>query len=211
MANQKEHSSSNLNKYECTHLFAVNRITNFSNYLQKLIMRVKHSRILDLGCGEGFDIKNIISTNKIDFEFCCGLDLNYESLRFSRDAISGASFHVVNGDVRYLPFKPREFDLILCLEVLEHLDDPDKVLEEISRQSIDFCIFSVPNEPLYRLTRMIVFRQNIRQLGNHPEHIHNWSKRAFVQLLEKHFSVDHVFTPFPWTVVLCHSKKRLVK
>jgi len=202
-----KHSSSNLNKYQCMHPIAVNRIAAFSRELVGMMTLVKHSRILSLGCGEGFDMKNLLETGQLAIEYSCGLDLSHSSLKFSRQIISHFPFDVVNGDIQHLPLKLRRFDVILCLEVLEHLAFPEMVLKAISDSFNGFCLFSVPNEPLYRLTRMILLRKNIREWGNHPEHCHNWSKPAFSRLIEKYFVVDQVATPFPWTVILCHSNR----
>jgi len=202
----EQQSSSNLNKYQSKHPIALKRIAAFSKELARMIALVKHSRVLSLGCGEGFDMKNLLETRQLAIEYSCGLDLSCDSLRYSRQIISGYPFDVVNGDIHRLPLKLSGFDTILCLEVLEHLSFPELVLREISNSFDGFCLYSVPNEPLYRLTRMLLLRKNIRQWGNHPEHCHNWSKQAFSRFVERYFIIDRVATPFPWTVVLCHSR-----
>jgi len=201
-----KHTSSNLNKYQCRHSFAINRITAFSEKLAEMVTHVKHARILNLGCGEGFDINNLFKNKLIEFHYACGLDRNLSSLKFSRDIITDFRFDVVNGDLQSLPLRFSSFDLILCLEVLEHLRDPSTVLHEISHQFDGYCLFSVPNEPAYRLTRMLLLRQNILQCGNHPEHLHNWSKKTFCRFIGDYFVVDNVSITFPWTIALCHRR-----
>jgi len=198
------YSSSNLNKYQCGQSFAVHRIGAFSERLFEMVSQVDHARILNLGCGEGFDMNKLFRDRPIQFDFGCGLDSNINSLMYSRKLLADFEFHPINGDIEHLPVKLDSFDLILCLEVLEHLDDPDQVLREISHRFNGHCLFSVPNEPLYRLTRMFLLRKNIRQLGNHPEHLKNWSKRAFCLFVGRYFVLDSVLTTFPWTIVLCH-------
>ncbi|MCP4372503.1 MAG: class I SAM-dependent methyltransferase [Deltaproteobacteria bacterium] len=205
MPTTNEYSSTNLNKYQCQHPFAVQRIADFSDTLIKLITPVNHAYILNIGCGEGFDIKNILDKNKSNPEFCCGVDLNFDALKVAQKMLSHVPFGVVHGDIYHLPFELRRFTLILCLEVLEHLAEPESVLKEISQNFNGYCIFSAPNEPLYRLTRLLLFRLNVRQLGNHPEHLNNWSKKAFSRLIKKYFIIDQVVTPFPWTIMLCHA------
>jgi 2-polyprenyl-3-methyl-5-hydroxy-6-metoxy-1,4-benzoquinol methylase len=166
---------------------------------------VKHGRILSLGCGEGFDVKRIFEKTGASLEYACGLDLNHSALLFSKTLLHAYRFDVVNGDINHLPLKINSFDLLLCLEVLEHLECPSQPLGDISHSFGGHCIFSVPNEPLYRLTRMMLLRKNIRQWGNHPEHVNHWSKAEFVECLSDYFTVDRVVTVFPWTVVLCHA------
>jgi len=205
MTSPNQHPSSNIAKHLCSKQFAVKRLDGFYNTIAKLIELVPHSRILNLGCGEGFDIKRIFQGKNTKFDRYCGLDLNFEALQIAKNELRNPD--LINGNVYDVPLRLDKFNVVLCLEVLEHLKFPEKVLVELSRHSCSPCIFSVPNEPLYRLTRMLVFRQNIGQLGNHPEHVQNWSKNIFLKLIEKYFTVDYVDTPFPWTVILCHSKR----
>jgi len=203
MINPTEHNSSNLNKYQCQQPFAVKRIDAFTSKVMQMVSHTRHSRILNLGCGEGYDIKNLFEKRQIEFNLCCGLDLNIKALKYSRKIVSAFRLDVVNGDVHHLPFKLNGFDLILCLEVLEHLMNPESVLEKISRSFKGACLFSTPYEPLYRLTRMLLLRKNIRNFGNHPEHVNHWSARGFRRLLEKYFEVEAVEKSFPWTIALC--------
>jgi 2-polyprenyl-3-methyl-5-hydroxy-6-metoxy-1,4-benzoquinol methylase len=126
----------------------------------------------------------------------------------AKKVLNNLQLDVIKGDIYYLPFTLNRFDLILCLEVLEHLTFPEKVMEEVSIHFNGYCIFSVPNEPLFRLTRLLLFKQNIRKLGNHPEHINHWSRNKFSRLIRKYFIIDQIVTPFPWTIVLCHKKEK---
>jgi len=207
MSNTKSYPTTNFNKYHCQHQFAINRIGTFLDNLTQLITLIKPSYIFNIGCGEGLDIKNIYEKGEINIEYCCGLDLNFDALKIARQMSTNVKFDAIKGDIYYLPSKLNRFDLILCLEVLEHLTFPGKALKEISHHFNGYCIFSVPNEPLYRLTRLLLFKQNIRQLGNHPEHLNHWSKNKFSRLLRKYFIIDKLVTPFPWTIVLCHKKE----
>lgn len=49
-----------------------------------------------------------------------------------------------------LPFKDKTFDYVFCLEVLEHIHSPFKVLSELKRVSKKYVIISVPNPYHYR-------------------------------------------------------------
>jgi len=197
------YSSSNVSKYRYTHPFVRERLEGFFRTVSILMSRLDSKNILSLGCGEGLDLRRIYdgSPNRADGYW--GLDLNVDALRMSVTVLGDVPFRAICGDVANLPVKLQKFDLILCLELLEHLLNPRGVIEQISRQYIGYCIFSVPNEPLYRLTRMLLFRQNIRYFGNHPEHMNHWSAAAFQRLLAKYFRIDKVEKSFPWTVVLC--------
>lgn len=206
MEELNKYTSSNLSKYQCKSPFAIKRIAEYSNNLVKLVTQVKHSYILNLGCGEGYDIKNIYEKENINIEYCCGLDLNFEALKMARQVLTNIRFDAIKGDINNLPIRPNKFNLLLCLEVLEHLSCPEKVLIDISCHFNGYCIFTVPNEPLYRLTRLLLYRKNIKEFGNHPEHLNLWSKKAFYRLISKYYIIDQVVTSFPWTIILCHKK-----
>ena len=44
----------------------------------------------------------------------------------------------------------------------------------------------------------------IADLGNTPGHINHWSSRSFAGLVSRHFAVDGVRKPLPWTMVAAH-------
>ncbi len=201
----EDSKTTNYDKYTSNHPYVVERIGRFFGDLARLIALVEPMSILSLGCGEGFDLKSICEKSP-GSPYCCGLDLNPGALRVAQELVRNFQFDSIQGDIHHLPFRLDRFDTVLCLEVLEHLEHPEAVMREISQRYNGYCVFSVPNEPLYRLTRMLLFRLNVRQFGNHPDHINHWSKRSFAQLVGQYFVIDQVTTPFPWTMVLCHSR-----
>ena len=205
-----EHTSSNLNKYQSQHPYVMNRLDNFYQSMATLAVMSNTTNILTLGCGEGFDIKNIFTLLKNNIKYSCGLDIGFSALKVAEEMLSDFPFDAVNGDINHIPLKLNHFDLILCLEVLEHLIHPENILRYLSQEYKGNCIFSVPNEPLYRLIRMVLFRKNIKHFGNHPEHLHNWSKYTFGRLVKKYFIIKKIVTPFPWTLILCQSRGRIV-
>lgn len=205
MTEKTSYASTNINKYNCRHPFVTKRLDTFFKGVTDLMSGLNNKTILSLGCGEGIDLRRIYDLSPHRADSYCGLDFNLNALRMSLSILDGISFKPICGDVSSIPIRLRNFDLIICLELLEHLRDPTRILEEISRQFVGQCIFSVPNEPLYRLTRMLLFRQNVREFGNHPEHINHWSAGAFRRFLKRYFIVKRVVTPFPWIVALCQS------
>ena len=70
-------------------------------------------------------------------------------------------------------------DLVVCCEVLEHLETPDIALEKIKSLDVKYYLFSVPNEPVWRALNF--HRGNsLKDLGSTPRHINHWSpKKSF--------------------------------
>jgi ubiquinone/menaquinone biosynthesis C-methylase UbiE len=101
-----------------------------------------------------------------------------------------------------LPFGDRQFDLVLFLEVLEHLHDPRRALREARRVCAGRLVASVPLEPLWRVLN-IARGAYWPCAGNTPGHLQNWSKGQFLKLLGEEWVVRRVATPLPWTMAAC--------
>ncbi len=104
-------------------------------------------------------------------------------------------------DVHSMPFPSESFDLVLMLEVFEHVGNPGVALEEVTRVSRKYLLASVPNEPWWRLGNMLRFKY-LRDFGNTPEHIHHWSSRRFMHFISGSFKVLELRQPFLWTFIL---------
>jgi ubiquinone/menaquinone biosynthesis C-methylase UbiE len=103
-------------------------------------------------------------------------------------------------DVVSLPFPDRAFDLVLAIEVLEHVPDPQLALQELHRVGRRHAVLSVPREPVWRVANLARGKY-LRALGNTPGHVQHWSKRGFARLVAETFTVRSVSSPFPWTIV----------
>jgi SAM-dependent methyltransferase len=208
MMDNQTYSSANVDKYTCQDHFVTARLETFFRTVVTLLSSVDSKTVLSLGCGEGLDLKHMLDLSWPGADNYYGLDFSPKVLQQSLTTLNTIPFRVVCGDVAHLPLKLDDFDLILCLELLEHVRNPSRVIEEIFNQFRGYCIFSVPNEPFYRLTRMLRFRQNIMHFGNHPDHINHWSASSFRRTLEKHTTVLKVAKSFPWTIVLCRGNEK---
>lgn len=103
-------------------------------------------------------------------------------------------------DIARMPFPAKAFDLVLAIEVLEHVPDPDAALAELARLARGHLVLSVPREPIWRVANMARGRY-LGALGNTPGHIQHWSRRGFVAQVGAHVDVVTVRTPFPWTMI----------
>ena len=108
-------------------------------------------------------------------------------------------------DIGALPFPAGSFDLILAVEVLEHVPDPPKALAELARLGRGHLVLSVPHEPVWRLANMARGKY-LTALGNTPGHVQHWSRRGFADLVGSRFEVLDVRTPFPWTMVSARTR-----
>jgi len=85
--------------------------------------------VLDVGCGDGFVAKVILSSRKDKFDV--GLDLSESEISYARK--SGSYKKTIVGNVYSLPFGNEAFSTVFSNSVIEHIPDLDKSLSEISR------------------------------------------------------------------------------
>lgn len=113
------------------------------NEVLKFIKPVNGS-VLDIGCHSGTFTKKIL--NKIGSNKIYGIDISHSAINLAKKRIPDGHFEVVNAEK--LPFINNFFDAIFCLEVLEHVDHPEKVIEEIKRvlKIGGYAIFLVPTD-----------------------------------------------------------------
>lgn len=173
-------------------------INNFYSSLISLAKPLLLDTILDAGCGEGFTMDKLAKF---------GIGKKIEGVEYSKDAILLGKklfpkLTFKEGDVYDLPYKDNSFDLVICTEVLEHLDEPSKALKEVLRTSKRYVLISVPNEPFFMLGNFIR-GQNLPRLGNDPEHINHWTISSFLGFLKKNgLKIKIIRLPFPWILVL---------
>ncbi|MGH9133117.1 MAG: class I SAM-dependent methyltransferase [Ilumatobacteraceae bacterium] len=163
--------------------------------LSEVLPREHPATVLEVGVGEG-EISAKLRSRYLDSQIV-GLDLHDESLG-AKWRMRG--FTGVYADITRLPFPPMVFDLVMAIEVLEHVDDPAAALAELRRVSRGRLVLSVPREPIWRVANMARGKY-LADLGNTPGHVQHWSRRSFAALVGSQLDVMSVSTPFPWTMI----------
>ena len=151
--------------------------------------------ILEVGCGEGSQLRKL-SSHLSDVTLV-GLDLPAPSLAERWDGIDAA---MVFGTAEHLPFPDGSFDLVVALEVFEHLEDPEVGLREMCRVGRGRVVLSVPREPIWRIGNALRGRY-LRDAGNTPGHLQHFSSSAFEQFAARHLDLEEVRRPIPWTML----------
>lgn len=172
-------------------------IERFHNTLLSELDALHPGSVLDAGCGEGFTLARIRSRNP---------SMTLEGIELQEGAIElGKKLHpdlvIRNGSIYSLPYPDNSFDVVLCLEVLEHLEEPERALAELKRVAKRYCILSVPHEPFFMVANFLRGK-NLSRFGNDPEHINHWTARGAQMLAERFFKVRGMRIPFPWTIVI---------
>ena len=82
----------------------------------------KKLKILDVGCGTG----SVMESFSKEYDVI-GVDSMEQAVRYT----SKRGIKVRKGNAKNLPFKKNSFDVVLCLDILEHIKNDGKVVEEV--------------------------------------------------------------------------------
>jgi 2-polyprenyl-3-methyl-5-hydroxy-6-metoxy-1,4-benzoquinol methylase len=155
------------------------------------------SSVLEVGVGEGF-VSGYLSEQFPSIRFA-GVDLSPADVDRCRSEFPRVDARVCSAyDLGTLP---GGYDLVICAEVLEHLDAPERALDAMIALRPKRLILSVPHEPFFMLSNL-ARGKNVTRLGNDPEHVQRWGKRSFRALLEARLSVLRLTTSYPWLLAL---------
>jgi ubiquinone/menaquinone biosynthesis C-methylase UbiE len=185
-------------KYGSTNPVVRRLMANFEGTLEALFRRANPASLLDVGCGEG--VLTHQWAQRIDGRVV-GIDLDDPQLHEEWKGRQCPNLEYMVMKAENLPFTDNEFDVATAIEVLEHVPDPEHTVSEMARVASGHLLVSVPREPLWRGLNM-ARGAYLRDLGNTPGHLNHWSKRGFVQLLERYGTVEEARSPFPWTMLL---------
>jgi len=191
-------------KYATTNPIEQRMMRGFFGALDRFLDRSSSEppvRILEIGVGEGIVTSRMIE--RFPEASVTGLDLPDQDLVAEwreRD------LRCVFGDATTLPFADATFDLVVAVEVFEHLPDTQTALGELARVCSGHLLASVPFEPIWRIGNMARGRY-VRDLGNTPGHVNHWTNRGFRRLVASRFDVVDAANPMPWTMLLARPRR----
>ncbi len=169
----------------------INNSKTLPKYFKIAGLIEKDSKVLDFGCWQG-DLSRILIERKNAKVIGCDLinksDFKHKNFKY-RKVTKSNNF----------PFKEK-FDYIIFADVLEHLENPQKILGDAFKHT-NKCIVSIPNLNffLYRL---------FPKLENPPveltSHLHHWKLSSFKKVLPSNVKIKKIkycsdFPEFRWT------------
>jgi 2-polyprenyl-3-methyl-5-hydroxy-6-metoxy-1,4-benzoquinol methylase len=187
-------------KYGTSNPVARRLMAGFMGQLDELVELTGAKDAHEVGCGEG-ELAIRLAQRGIRMR---GTDAFPQVLEEARSRASAAEVEIDFEAVSVEDLEPdrHRAELIVCCEVLEHLEDPERALDVLAGLARPWLLASVPREPLWRALNLARLSY-VGELGNTPGHLNHWSKRDFVRFLTRRFEVTELRSPTPWTMVLC--------
>lgn len=182
-------------------------MTGFESALSDFVDNSRPEKNLEIECAEGYWV---IKWHKQGYS-AKGCD-------FSKGVIGIASENARTHEISLSLFKHKSIyeldsnldkaDLIVCCEVLEHLEAPSLTLQVLQRIVGQHLIISVPNEPLWRILN-IARAKYMTHGGNTPGHIQHWSKKKLIESVSHYFTIVDIKSLLQWTMLYCHPRRSL--
>ncbi len=147
------------------------------------------ARVLDAGCGNG---RHLYEAFKQPGVKVVGLDMKSEDVTKARNMMrlmekvgegGEGVWGVFTGDITSLPFSDQSFDVVICSEVLEHIPDEAKAIQEITRvlKPGEILAVSVP-----RFFPELICWALSKAYRNDPGgHVRIYRKRELIRKLER--------------------------
>ena len=147
-------------------------------YLDRVLdargLRYQDLEVLDLGCGGGLMSEAYARRGAR----VTGVDPSTVSLKVARAHAreSGLSIRYKRGRGEALPFPDASFDLVSCCDVLEHVDDLDAVIHQITRVLRPDGLFFFDTINRTWLSWLFAIEVGQNWLGLVPPDTHDWDR-----------------------------------
>jgi ubiquinone/menaquinone biosynthesis C-methylase UbiE len=163
-----------------------------------LIQRVYHGRrfkklcdlatrtngaLLDVGCDGGTLLERI--ADKAKPTKVVALDLSADAVRYTLG--KRPEFAGLTGDAEALPFRDSSFQAIFCSEVMEHIERPESLFEEIKRCLAPggYAVVAVPHEnKLYKFLWFFWTRFGKGKVWRHA-HVQDFTPSSLDDLIKQ--------------------------
>lgn len=139
-------------------------------------------RVLDAGCGTGYGARLLASVAAE----VVGFDRSIEAIRYAIKHFNSPNLSYLVGDCESIPCPDASFDIIVTFEVIEHLPDPARYVQELARvlAPAGLLVLSTPNKRQY---------SDALPGYKNPYHTHEFYFAEWDQLLTQTFPIVQHF------------------
>jgi ubiquinone/menaquinone biosynthesis C-methylase UbiE len=157
-------------------------IDNMLQLFDKNLKKYMPNNIIDIGCGDGSRTMRIAKHFDIDLSRVYGIDSNDNHIKTCQN-----NFNAYKLDLEFeaIPHDDDIFDLVICNQVLEHLKNYNKVIDELIRvtRKMGYIAIGIPN--LAHLINRIYLMFGFQPMCIHLDgsHVRSFAHKSFVKML----------------------------
>jgi len=187
-------------KYDTSNPIAQRMIHGFMQSITSLLSPISDEiqSVTECGCGQGHvsrHLERLLPGAQIK-----GFDISKDEILFAHNNKTDKNTLIYLKDI-YDIGANEEADLIVCCEVMEHLEQPMEALKKMAALKAKYYLFSVPNEPLWRILNFARGKY-VKDWGNTPDHCNHWSTRKFKNFVSQELEIIQTKRPIPWSMIL---------
>lgn len=132
-------------------------------------------RVLDLGVGDGALLRYMLQRKRIQ---AFGLDVSPRAVEFCRG--QGLEVELADLNQPISAYLRQPYDYIICSEIIEHLPDPESLLNNLRPFARKAIIISIPNTGYYlHRLRLLFGRFPLQWVVTPGEHLRYWTRADF--------------------------------
>ncbi|HLK29514.1 MAG TPA: methyltransferase domain-containing protein [Puia sp.] len=140
---------------------------------KEIVEQKKYQSVIDVGCGSAYKLVNYLGSYKT-----LGIEVG-ETLKWLKKNYP---------EHQWLSFEEADpsllqFDVVICSDVIEHIDNPDTLLEFIKKIDCKEIILSTPE-------REAVAGKNDYGPPENPAHYREWNAEEFKNYISKYFVIE---------------------
>lgn len=156
----------------------LNHIKSFA-WIKSQIPAISNQKILDAGCGTGYLLNFIAPTDAL----CFGIDISDFAIKTARQRFPKCDFR--KSSLTKLPFKSNYFDIIVCFNVIEHVNNQKQALREMKRVlkkgGILIAGTNIRNSLSWLLFKLF--------FGGDPTHTHEFTVSEFIDFIQTELEI----------------------
>ena len=165
------------------------------NYIRARTGSIAGKRVADIGCGGGILAEKLV----LDGAQVTAIDPQPEVIETARNHANASSIPIdyrVCTSAELAAQEPRSFDLVVCMEMLEHVDAPGAEISEMAkllRPNGSLIIATINRTPLAYVQCIIVLERCLAALPRNshsykqfrtPEEVCAWCKDTGLQIMD---------------------------